>query len=207
MIVQQINLYQDSFKQKQPDLRFYLMAVAVFAFFFIGFSLINVYLIRGLRHDRELVTQAVKNLEDEQVRVKQLQSKIPKQEIDTSLVAELKLWQKKLADTNTAIVLLNNNTVRSQGFAAYFQALANQPISEVWLTMLHFDTRRHLINFEGSTFKTNKIPYFLQQLQKEPVFHGRTFARLVVQKSEQTPKLMNFKLSTHLDSLKKDHAE
>ena len=204
----QVNLYQDSFKQKQLDVRFYLLVATVFAFFFVGFSLINIYLIRDLRNDRELVKQTLKKLDAEQARVKLLQSKIPKQEIDTSLVAEVELWQKKMNQLKqTVAILTSNDTVRSQGFSAYFQALANQPISEVWLTMIHFDAEQQLINFEGSSFKADKIPYFLQQLQKEPVFHGRTFAALEIQKAEQVPKLMNFKLSTHLEPLKKDHVE
>lgn len=207
MIVQQVNLYQDSLKPKRINIDFYLGAVLVFVFF-TGFSLINVYLIQHLRNDSKVVEQKRKALNDAQARVKLLESQMPKQEIDTALATELEQWQKNVDDTNRTLAILSNDyAVRSQGFSVYFQALANQPISEVWLTAIHFDAEQQRINLEGSTFKTDRIPGFLQQLQNEAVFHGRTFARLQIEKSEQVANLMNFKLGTHLDSEKKDHVE
>ena len=207
MTVQQVNLYQDSFKQKQLSIDFYLKAAVVFVFF-IGFSLINVYLIHNLHNDSGIVEQKRTQLAAEQEQVKLLESTLPKQELNSALIAELELWQKKLDDTNKTLAILSNkDTARSQGFSAYFQALVNQSISDVWLTVIHFDVEQQRINLEGSTFKSDKIPYFLQQLQKEAVFHGRTFAQLQIEKSAQVPNLMNFKLSTHLESAKKDHVE
>lgn len=207
IIVQQVNLYQDSLKQKQLSIDFYLGAVTVFAFF-IGFSLINVYLIQNLHNDSRIVEQKRKALEGEQARVKLLESTMPKQEINTALVAEFEQWQKKVEVLKQTVAILNNHdTVRSQGFSAYFQALANQPVSDVWLTVIHVDAAQQRINFEGSTFKTAKIPYFLQQLQQEPIFQGRAFAQFQIEKSEQVPNLMNFTLSTHLETAKKDHVE
>lgn len=206
MIVQQVNLYRDSLKPKQISTDVYIGIAIVFVFF-IGFSVINVYLIRNLRHDSKVVEQKRKVLNDEQALVTSLEAKRPKQEIDTALVAEVEQWQKKVDELNeTVTTLTNKDGVGSQGFSAYFQALANQPISEVWLTKIDFDAEQQRINLEGSTFKTDKIPYFLQQLQQEPVFHGRTFVQLRIEKAEQAP-LMNFKLSTYLEPAKKDHVK
>ncbi len=207
IIVQQVNLYQDSLKQKKLSIDFYLGAIMVFAFF-IGFSLINVYLIQNLRNDSRIVEQKRKALASEQEQVKLLESKLPKQETNTALVAEFEQWQKKRdALKQTLAILINNDNTRSQGFSAYFQALANQSVSDVWLTVIHLDTEQQSINFEGSTFKTDKIPYFLQQLQQEPIFQGRTFAQLQIEKSEKIPNLMNFTLSTHLEPTTKNHVE
>jgi Tfp pilus assembly protein PilN len=207
MIRQQVNLYQDSLKQKPRSMGFFVGIAVVFAFF-IGFSLINVYLIQNLHNDSRVVEQKREALDAEQAKIKLLESTMPKQELEPSLVTELAVWQKKLDDTNkTLAILSNHDTARSQGFSAYFQALANQSISDVWLTVIHFDVEQQRINLEGSTFKSDKIPYFLQQLQKEAVFQGRTFAQLQIEKSVQVPNLMNFKLSTHLEAAKKDHVE
>jgi Tfp pilus assembly protein PilN len=207
MIVQQVNLYQDSLKQKHLGAGFYLGAILIIIFFIL-FGIVNIYLLRNLYSERELVEQTRQKLNAEQARVKLLGSTLPKHEVNSALIAELELWQKKIEDTNKTLdILRNNDTARSQGFSAYFQALANLAVSEIWLTVINFDVQQQRINFEGSTLKTDKIPYFLQQLQQEPVFHGRTFAQLQIEKIEKTPNLVNFKLSTHLEPVKKDHVQ
>ena len=69
--------------------------------------------------------------------------------------------------------------------------------------MIHFDAEQQRINFEGSTVKSDRVAYFLQQLQQESIFQGQAFAQLQIEKSAQHPDLMNFKLSTHLDPIEK----
>lgn len=207
MIAQQINLYQDSLKQKPLSIGFYL-GIASCVAVFIGFGIMNTYLVDQLHNQRRQLEQTHNKLAAEQARVKLFESQIAKQETDSGLIAELELWQKKVEDLQQTLAILNNNkTAQAQGFSIYFQALANQSISDAWLTLIHFDAEQQLINFEGSTYKADKIPYFLQQLQNEPAFHGRTFAQLQIQKSDKEPNLINFKLSTHLDPVKKDHVE
>lgn len=176
----------------------------MFVLILTGFSL---YFQHELHKNQDVAEQAQKNLNVQKTVVKQLQKNQPKPS-DTALIAETRQWQKKIADLTQTIALLNNETnMQSQGFSAYFLALANQSVSGVWLSVIHFDAGKELINFEGNTFKPDEIPVFLQRLQKEPIFHGRSFAKLAVEKSTKIPNLMNFKLSTHLPALKKNHAE
>ncbi len=113
-----------------------------------------------------------------------------------------------LDELTQALKLLSGKSAdQSPGFSSYFLALSNQAIPGVWLSALYLDGQQQLINIEGSTFKPEKIPYFLQQLQKEPIFNGHTFAKLAMQKSEEIPNQIDFKLSTTLDAPdKKDHA-
>lgn len=205
--VQQVNLYQDSLKPKPLNINLYVGVAAIFAFF-IGFSVVNAYLIQNLRNDSRLVEQKRQTLESEQARIKLLESTIPKQEINTALSADLELWQKKVTDLNeTLATLTHKGSIRSRGFSAYFQALANQPVAGAWLTKIHFDAEPERISLEGNTLRTDKIPDFLQQLQQQPAFQGLTFAQLQIQATEQNPNLMRFTLNTHLDADKKDDAK
>ena len=207
MSVQQVNLYQSSLKPEPFNIRLYL-GIAIVSLLCIGLVIASVYLTRAVSDERYQVTQAVKQLSDEQARVKALEAALKKQAIDPALITELALWQKKVDDLKQTLATLGNgDSVHSQGFSGYFQALANQSIAEVWLTAIRFDAEQQQIDLEGSTFKSDKIPDFLQQLQTEPVFHGRTFAQLHIETAEKMPNLMNFKLSTHLEPTKKDHVK
>lgn len=208
-MIQQINLYQDILRQGQnkSDIKLYwgagLLALTVL---FIGFS---TYLLWDLNNTETQVQQLRQTLEAEQARVNLISSKIPKQEIDPQLAAEVSQWQNMLDElTQTMQLLSGKSTDQSPGFSSYFQALANQSIPDVWLSALYLDGQQRIINIEGSTFNPERIPYFLQQLQKEPIFNGHTFAKLIMQKSEKIPDQIDFKLGTTLEATdKKDHAQ
>lgn len=207
-MIQQINLYQDILRQEQnkSGINLYWVGLSALALLFIGYS---VQLIWNLKTVEAQVQQSHQNLEAELARVNLLSSKIPKQEIDTQLSVEVAQWQTMLDEiTQTMQLLTDKHADQSPGFSSYFQGLANQSIPEVWLSSLYLDGQRQIINIEGSTFKPEKIPYFLQQLQKEPIFNGHTFAKLSMQKSEKVEGQMDFKLSTSWETPnKKDHAQ
>ncbi|MGZ5620846.1 MAG: hypothetical protein ACXWFG_08245 [Methylobacter sp.] len=207
-MIQQVNLYQDILRQGQNKAHInpYLVGLSVIALLFIG---VSGYLTWHLKTTEALIQNNIKNLEVEQTKVNLISSQIPKQEIDTQLVAEIAQWQNMLDELTQAIQLLSGKiTDQSPGFSNYFQALSNQSIPDVWLRTLYLNGPQQIINLEGSTFKPEKIPYFLQQLQKEPIFNGHTFAKLIMQQSEKIPNQMDFKLNTTLETLdKKNHAQ
>ena len=207
MIVQQVNLYQDSLKPKQLNARLngYLTIIGIFC---LGLLSLSFYFKNEFTKNQTAVAQVQKNLNTQKALVKQLQEHQPKSQNNTVLLAEIGQWQKKVAELTQTIAILDHETdMQRHGFSAYFQGLANQPVSDVWLNLIHFDARQDMINFEGSTLKPDEIPDFLQHLQKQPVFHGRSFAKLIVEKSEKIPNLMNFKLSTHQPAVKKNHVD
>lgn len=199
---QQVNLYQDILRQGQnkSGVNLYWFGLSATVLLFIGFS---VYLASNLKSAETQVQQLRQNLSAEQARVTQISAKIPNQEIDTQLAAEVTQWQNMLVELTQTIQLLSS---QSSGFSSYLQALSDQSIPEVWLRAIYLHGQQQIINIEGSTFQPEKIPYFLQQLQKEPIFNGQSFAKLIVQKSEKIPSQLDFKLSTTLEA-KKDHAQ
>lgn len=207
-MIQQVNLYQDILKQEQnkSGINLYWVGLFTIALLLIGFS---AYLMWNTKNTETQVQQNRRDLAAEQARVQLISSQIPKQEINTQLVAEVAQSQNMLDElTQTMRLLSGKSADQSPGFSNYFQALSNQSIPDVWLSALYIDGQHQVINIEGSTFKPEKIPYFLQQLRKEPVFNGHTFAKLIMQKSEKTPNQIDFKLSTTLEAPdKKDHAQ
>jgi len=207
-MIQQVNLYQDILNQgrKKSGINPYLIGLSAIILLLVGLS---VFLTWNTKNTETHVQQLLQNLEVERGRVNLIASKIPKQEIDTQLVAEIAQWQITLDELTHAMQLLSGKiTDRSPGFSSHFQALSNQSIPDVWLRALYLNGQEQIINIEGSTFKPEKIPYFLQQLQKEPIFNGHTFAKLIMQQSEGIPNQIDFKLSTTLEAPdKKSHAQ
>lgn len=207
-MIQQVNLYEDILRQGQNKfaVNLYWFGLSAIALLLV---ILSGYLIWHGKNTETQVQQLRQNLQAEQERVKLISAKIPKQELNIQLAGEVAQWQNMLNELTQTMQLLSSKiTDQSPGFSNYFQALSNQSIPELWLSALYFDGQQQIISIEGSTFKPEKIPYFLQQLQNESVFNGHSFAKLIMQQSEKISGQIDFKLSTTLEAPnKKDHAQ
>lgn len=199
-MIQQVNLYQDSIRQG-PDrtavISPYFATFIAIILLLIGVSL---FLLWNLSNLKIQVDQTRRSLTIEDARVAHWLSQFPKPDNDALLVNRIEDIQNKISElTQTLQLLTEKKSAFTQGFSQHFQALADQSIPEVWLSKIYISGPQRIINIEGSTFKSAQIPYFLQQLQKEPIFHGQTFAKLIMLKSEKIPGQIDFKLNTTLE--------
>ena len=200
-MIQQVNLYQDILRQggAKSGINRYWLILSAIVLLFLGF---NVYYYWTFKNTEAQVVLYRKNLQAEQARVTLIEAKNPKQEINAALAAEVAQWQTILDELTQTLQMLSGKSLdHSPGFSSYFLALSNQSIPDVWLTALYIDGQRRIIKVEGSTFKPEQIPLFLQQLQKEPVFNDYSFAKLAMQKAKTVPGQLDFKLSTTVDAL------
>lgn len=198
-MIQQINLYQDNIRQGQTGtpVGFYTAGI-------LGIILLltatSIYMFWNLGNLKARLEQTRQHLAVEQARVTDLLAKFPNQDNNALQTSEIELLQKRIGELSQTLQLLTNTkTDATKGFSGYFQALANQSVPEVWLSRIYIRGTQRIIDLEGSTFKFGRIPYFLQQLQKEPIFHGQTFAKLVMLKSEKIPEQTDFSLNTAVD--------
>lgn len=207
-MIQQVNLYQDSLKpgQNPAGLNSYTGKLLVATL--IG-CLFSAYFLWELHSAKQQLAQIQLQLANVKDHTNQIIASHPKQELDPLLAEQAKQLQTSTGELKQALALLNNkNSAWPDGFSKYFEAFGNQAVSEVWLTSIYIDEQKQLINLEGSTFKADKIAYFLQQLQKEPIFEGQSFARMVMLESEKNPGQLDFNLSTNIEPIaKQDHAE
>jgi len=205
--MQQVNLYSDILKQqqKQSGIKLAIVMLAGLTLLCVSFS---AYLFWNTRKIEIELHHAHAQLASEQVRVNELLAKRPRQEPNLLLIAELEQWQKSINEAAQTLQLLTGKeTMLSQGFSAYLQALADQSSPEVWLTAIHIDGQNRGMRLEGSTFKPEHIPQALQQLQQERAFKGQTFAKLNMQKSANVGGQIDFTLSSSEQLLPaKDHA-
>jgi hypothetical protein len=207
-MIQQVNLYQDSIKDQpyRSDFNRYLYSLIAFGLLLLCISADVLWNTHVMETE---VEQGQVNLQSELAKVALIAAKIPKQEINSRLAAEVSALKSQVDELTQMTELLSaNSAAKSPGFSGYLQALSNQVTPEVWLSALFINEQQQIINIDGSTFQPEQIPNFLQQLQKEVIFNGHTFAKLVMEKSKDSPEQMDFKLSTHLDAdNKKDHVK
>jgi hypothetical protein len=198
-MIQQVNLYQDKLKGPQTSPAFMYYAAGILAVPLL-LMLLSFYLLFNINSLKAEVEKTRQQLGAEESRVTSLLARLPKQQNDTGFVEQIKLLQDKLNELSQTLNLLTQQkNAAQQGFSRYFQALAEQSVPDIWLSKIHIIGSRRIINLEGSTYKPEQVPHLLQQLENEPVFHGQTFAKLIMQKSELKSGQIDFKLNTTTD--------
>lgn len=199
-MIQQVNLYQDIIRQEQGKTILSPWSAGLLAVILL-LTGSSVYRLWDLDSLKTQMQQTRQNLDAEQARTADLLAKFPNPKNDSLATTQIEQLQNKVSELAQITPLLTDkNAGAAQGFSRQFQALANQSVPEVWLNKIHLSGPQRIVDIEGSTFKPGKIPYFLQQLQKEPVFQGQTFAKLVMLKSENRPDQTDFKLNTTLET-------
>lgn len=197
-----INLYNGDFvnaKKKSP-VNWYLISPLILIAICFVFSLYALFKLNSIESQ---LAKYNNDIAIEKTTLDDLLAKIPKQDIDANLAEKLELQQNMLDELTQATQLLSQKVAnQSSGFSDYFKALSNQASSDIWIKSLFIDDQRRIININGSTFQPERIPYFIKQLHKEPIFSGRSFSGLIVKKSDEESGLMNYEMSTeasHVD--------
>lgn len=206
--MQQVNLYSEILKQQQKQSGLNLTTAMLAVCILCGVSF-SGYLLWDISTIETELNHAQLSLKKEQARVNELLSKRPSQELNATVLAEIEQWQNSVNEASQTLQLLaGREAVLLQGFSIYLQALANQSNPEVWLTNIHIDRQNVGLKIEGSTFKPERIPQVLEQLQQEPAFKGQTFAKLTMQQSAKIARQIDFTLSSSEQPLTaKDHAQ
>lgn len=195
-MIQQINLYQGRLKKSQnkPAIYRYIYGSVTALVLLIGFSL---YILSDLNNTKSSLKKTKQQLREAETQVKVLQIQYPQKQINPLLSQELSRLQNIVGSLSRVIHLLNDKeSDQTQGFSRYFSALAKQGISDVWLSNISIDAKKHTIKLEGSTYNTEKIPVFIQALHHEPVFQGKNFAKLVITQDKGTENQVNFTINT-----------
>ena len=117
-------------------------------------------------------------------------------QLDPQLPAEVAARQ---AENGQLQGLLNYLRVLAEqqnaGFVAPLQALAeHHPQGRLWLTGIHLDQGGTQLRLQGRAQSQQLLPGYLDALGRSPVFSGREFARLDVERGEDG--LLDFDLSS-----------
>jgi Fimbrial assembly protein (PilN) len=194
--MQQVNLYSEILNQQQNQTGIQLLIATLggLAFLCISFS---VYLVWDVSSTETELHQAQQSLTQQKAQVSALLSKRASQTPNALLLTEIDQWQNSVNEASQTLQMLaGSETILSQGFSYYLQALAIQSNPDVWLTAIHINGQKEEVQLEGSTFKPQQIPQTLQQLQNKSALKGLTFAKLVMQQSPKVAGQMDFTLST-----------
>ena len=88
-----------------------------------------------------------------------------------------------------------------EGFAPYLAALARQTMTGVWLTGVEVGGPSRVLVLKGRVVDPDLVPAYIRQLNREPLFQGRTVSELrltakneAAAKSESIKRYVEFSL-------------
>lgn len=181
---QQINLFNPNLIKKKSALTSTNLFILVLFFLVIvgGIYFFLFSTLRTLRASGEQSDTQVKHLQSQ---LQLAQQSLKPQVQDPMLVAELERVRLELADSEKLESLLNADQLgNSKGYSEYFSALARQIPNGVWITGLQLQGAGDEISVSGRSLLAEQVPVFVNQLKREKIMQGKTFAALNLQRPQ-----------------------
>lgn len=203
-MIQQINLYQRNTRKPRPifGAQHTVIVLAVLIGVLSVISAIGLRKTSSLSNGLELSQQ---RLHDDTTKIESLKIKHPEILVDSVLRQNLSDSQRMVASMQKVLdYLTDSESERTRGFSGYFEGLARQTVSKVWLSGLTVTDGGLHLKLDGSTLLPERVPKLFRLLKDEPAFRGKMFSRLVMEKSEGEFGKVNFSIST-IDLQKTDH--
>lgn len=194
MIDQQINLYQDRFRQKRlwvsaaqvsSLMLLVLVGIAVWSY------LLHTEYLRVQQHNREI--KADKD---------RMSAELAAANAELSKLLEESRIDQDIADTARRISarkkVLNfvgaNQFGSGQGFSGYLVALSNLHVADVWLRQIRLG--ENFVQIEGSSLSADQVPGYFSRFSDEEVFRGNRFDLFQLSRSNETDWKVDFVIAT-----------
>ena len=198
MINQQINLYQDKFREK----RLIFSAGRVF-------SLLVILLVVG-GNGSYLIQSNLDKAKLEYFTIKERQEKITNElnaanaELamllaDRRMDLEITGLSREVGARKKVLAFVSANQFGSgQGFSSYLLALSNLYVENVWLNEISLAD--NYLKIRGSALSADLVPLYFGRFSQESVFRGNRFNIFQLERNEATDWKVDFEIATD-DSL------
>lgn len=195
--MQQINLYQDRFKEKRVLLSA-VDSITLFVLSIVGIALGSYYLNFSQQQAVNTQTDIAANKKQIEQRLQTAKSTIEDITSEVGLDEKINAAQQEIRSSQNIIQFLNTQQFGSgEGFSSFLQAFSRLSTNGVWLEKIHISENQ--LNLLGSSTSGELIPQYFQQFESESIFKGMSFDVFEIFRSEAEPWRVDFKLSTQED--------
>jgi hypothetical protein len=195
---QEINLYQSVFRPKRDPLRSRNLLLCLAALLLVLGSLwwLQGTRLASLERRVEASDQRRRQLKQQ---VRQLEAEHPEPTVSSRLKQRATALRQARQDRILLLERLKDRLPEAeQGFSAYLGGLARQRVEGVWLRSITIDlSETEYLLLEGRSEKAELIPRYLQRLSREEPFQGIAFDSMRLQRLEEHPEVLGFRLTTH----------
>jgi hypothetical protein len=194
VIAQQINLYQDRFKEKK------LFASAAQIMILLLVMLFGIagwwYLIESDLNDSKQQNQMLKASQSSvNNELTIVTAELNQQLADDRITALVNDITKQLRARKQVIRFVENNQFGSgEGFSAYLKSLSNLQVDNVWLDKILLS--ESFVKISGSALSADLIPTYFASFSEEAVFRGQRFQLFELDRKPDADWKVDFTIAT-----------
>lgn len=194
---QSINLYQSTLQPEQDAFGFNRVLWGLGALVLL-LTLYSGYLGYDLYQAQAALDQAQQQLQRQQQTLTQLEDAASGEGQQVLLSHDLKQTENRLKLYNQLIQVLSGPEAAKANFSEVLEGLGRQRVDGVWLTRIELAAGGEQLAIEGQSLAPEHVPQLLLQMKSEPVFGGRTFAELVLERRDEDARVLEFSIRSHL---------
>ncbi|WP_020675467.1 PilN domain-containing protein [Geopsychrobacter electrodiphilus] len=193
---QEINLYQDSLRDKKIPLSAGAMV------FIVGLTLMAMLVILvGMRWQQKNLFAELAVLKAQHTKlsseVQMFKTNTPPRSKNPQLEVELAQLRLELAGRKPLLdYFANTDSAPAHGFSPLLEGLARYPFDGVWLTQITLNTLKKQVNLAGSATRAELVPAYLRYLGEKQVFIGQSFASMKLTRLKENLHQVDFRLET-----------
>ncbi len=194
MIVQQINLYQDRFREK----KLWVSAAQVAATLLIVIAAVVIWSFllylevdqaeqrnRVLRADRDRMTAELVAVNAELAEL--LEDKRLDQKIENT--------SRQISARKKVLNFIDANRFGSgEGFSNYLVALSNLHVDNIWLNQIRLT--ENFVQIKGSALNATEVPDYFDGFSNEQIFQGNRFDLFQLSRAKDSDWKVDFEIAT-----------
>jgi hypothetical protein len=194
VIVQQINLYQDRFREK----RLWLSAAQVAAAVLVVVAAIAIWSFMlqldsqqaqqrnlAIKTDRDQMTEELAAANTELARLLK----------DSRIDIEIEDAARQISARKKVLNFVDANRFGSgEGFSSYLVALSNLQADEVWLNRIRL--AENFVQIKGSSLSAEQVPGYFDRFSEEEVFRGNRFDLFELSRDRNSEWKVDFEIAT-----------
>lgn len=194
MIHQQVNLYQDRFREKKLWVSARQSAAMLLSLLLLaaGWSYwlqVQLEAEQGL-HQRLLAEQQGVNAE-----LVAINAELAELLKDNRLDLELQAMGRQISARKNVLNFVEDNRFGSgHGFSAYLVALAQLDVEEIWLDEIRLAD--NFMRIRGSSLDADKIPVYFDRFSGESIFQGNRFNLFEIRRPPENDWKLDFEIAT-----------
>ncbi len=194
MIEQQINLYQDRFREKLLLFSAAQVGVVLLCLVLAGGAL--SYWLNWQLGDARLGNQAIKSERDRATAdLTVANAELAKLLQDNRVDQQIENVARQVSARKKVLAFVDSNRFGSgEGFSGYLEALSRLHMDGVWLSRVRLAEGFVLI--EGSSLRAESVPDYFDRFGGEAVFKGNRFDLFQLNRARDTEWKVDFEIAT-----------
>lgn len=195
MIHQQINLYDERFREKKILLSA-AQAASVFLILLLGVGGWSYFIQTNLdqaRQENLIIKASRQNLVNE---LNAASAELARLLADSRIDAKITGVSREIGARKKVLAFVSANQFGSgQGFSSYLVALSELHVENVWLDEISL--AENYIRIRGSALSAELIPEYFGRFSEQSIFRGNRFNIFKVDRKQETDWKVDFEIATN----------